>query len=166
MNFRPKVLKGWYLRLTALNLFHMIHFTFSQQIHNFLIQFTCTWSRFYDVLQLSRGGSRVVTLLCKRRIIAFDPYLNSWKGFKTGLEEMWLLLKASLRTKGWIHLKCIGFLWQRHNFVTVTKILLLLLILYSYYFYIYTSLWKIILYFKKKIKIHDICDSHNKKRYI
>ena len=66
---------------------------------------------------------RVVTLLCKRRIIAFDPYLNSWKGFKTGLEEMWLLLKASLRTKGWIHLKCIGFLWQRHNFVTVTKIL-------------------------------------------
>ena len=54
---------------------------------------------------------RVVTLLCKRRIIAFDPYLNSWKGFKTGLEEMWLLLKASLRTKGWIHLKCIGFLW-------------------------------------------------------
>ena len=52
---------------------------------------------------------RVVTLLCKRRIIAFDPYLNSWKGFKTGLEEMWLLLKASLRTKGWIHLKCIGF---------------------------------------------------------
>ena len=47
---------------------------------------------------------QVVTLLCKRRIIAFDPYLNSWKGFKTGLEEMWLLLKASLRTKGWIHL--------------------------------------------------------------
>ena len=109
---------------------------------------------------------RVVTLLCKRRIIAFDPYLNSWKGFKTGLEEMWLLLKASLRTKGWIRLKCIGFLWQRHNFVTVTKMMLLLLILYSYYFYTYTSLWKIILYFKKKIKIHDICDSHNNKRYI
>ena len=133
MNFRPKVLKGWYLRLTALNLFHMIHFTFSQQIHNFLIQFTCTWSRFYDVSQLSRGGSRVVTLLCKRRIIAFDPYLNSWKGFKTGLEEMWLLLKASLRTKGWIHLKCIGFLWPKSqlcdchkNFVASANSLLIL----------------------------------------
>ena len=98
--------------LTALYLFHMIHFTFSQQIHNFLIQFTCT----HDLGPMMFRSSvvvRVVTLLCKRRIIAFDPYLNSWKGFKTGLEEMWLLLKASLRTKGWIHLKCIGFLWPK-----------------------------------------------------
>ena len=123
----------------------MIHFTFSQQIHNFLIQFTCTWSRFYDVSQLSRGGSRVVTLLCKRRIIAFDPYLNSWKGFKTGLEEMWLLLKASLRTKGWIHLKCIGFLWPKSqlcdchkNDVASANSLLIL-------FFIYTGLFWLVL---------------------
>ena len=90
---------------------------------------------------------RVVTLLCKRRIIAFDPYLNSWKGFKTGLEEMWLLLKASLRTKGWIHLKCIGFLWPKSQLCDCHKnchkwsqMMLPLLILYSYYFlYIHFS---------------------------
>ena len=119
---QPWIFSIWF---TSLSVNKFIIFWYNSLVHDLL--------RFYDVSQLSGGGSRVVTLLCKRRIIAFDPYLNSWKGFKTGLEEMWLLLKASLRTKGWIHLKCISFLWPKSqlcdchkNFVASANSLLIL----------------------------------------